>query len=286
MKKQFLTAIALIIMSFAANAQVGIGTATPNSGAALDITSTDKGLLLPRVANTAAIASPVNGMMIYDLSSNCFKAYQNNIWSDCGLLIPVVDQIQAALTTNQATYIAAAANTWVAVTPAEFDAVLAGVTGAAAYGMPTSLFTTAPSANFPSGATWGVNSVNATPVPASSYPVAMRFRTQNASTSIGQLKLGATIQNSYNNYGSALPSFTTTASGTSCFVLKAPTTALTGNGYIALYTDNANISLTTPYPSSFNYFNGGNIPNGTNLNADSTGHQAMIQVVSTSTKTW
>jgi hypothetical protein len=31
-------------------AQVGIGTATPNASSMLDITSTNKGLLIPRVA--------------------------------------------------------------------------------------------------------------------------------------------------------------------------------------------------------------------------------------------
>ncbi|WP_329806541.1 fibrinogen-like YCDxxxxGGGW domain-containing protein [Flavobacterium facile] len=62
---------------------LGIGTATPNSSAILDLTSTDKAFLLTRVATTAAITAPVNGMMIYDLSSNCMKVYENNAWSGC-----------------------------------------------------------------------------------------------------------------------------------------------------------------------------------------------------------
>ena len=36
------------------------------------------------MANTAAVATPVNGMLVYDLSTNCFKGYQNGGWSDCG----------------------------------------------------------------------------------------------------------------------------------------------------------------------------------------------------------
>lgn len=82
-KNIFLTA-ALIAASFATFAQVGIGTTSPAYSAALDITSSDKALLVPRVASTNAIATPVNGMIIYDLSSNCFKGYQNGAWSDCG----------------------------------------------------------------------------------------------------------------------------------------------------------------------------------------------------------
>lgn len=63
--------------------KVGIGTTTPNSSAVLDLVATDKALLLPRVANTAAIASPVNGMLIYDNASNCIKGYENGAWTNC-----------------------------------------------------------------------------------------------------------------------------------------------------------------------------------------------------------
>lgn len=73
----------ILLTCFNIFAQVGIGTTNPHVGAILDLTSTDKSLLVPRVANTAAITSPTNGMIIYDLSSSCFKAYENNAWSNC-----------------------------------------------------------------------------------------------------------------------------------------------------------------------------------------------------------
>ena len=65
------------------NGQVGINQATPENDALLELKSTNKSLLLTRVANTAAIAAPINGMLIYDLTQNCIKAYENNIWSGC-----------------------------------------------------------------------------------------------------------------------------------------------------------------------------------------------------------
>lgn len=55
-------------------AQVGIGTTTPNADSVLDITSTDKGVLLPRIPLTSAgsaapMSSKVPGMMIYNTTS-------------------------------------------------------------------------------------------------------------------------------------------------------------------------------------------------------------------------
>ena len=58
----------LVIVSQGLFAQVGIGTASPNSSAALDINpSTPKGLLVPRVtaAQRTAIATPATGLMVY-----------------------------------------------------------------------------------------------------------------------------------------------------------------------------------------------------------------------------
>jgi hypothetical protein len=65
-----------------AYAQVGIGTNIPNH--ALEIESTDSGLVIPRVANTAAVTvAPVAGTMVFDLSSGCIKSYDGTAWSQC-----------------------------------------------------------------------------------------------------------------------------------------------------------------------------------------------------------
>lgn len=55
-------------------AQVGIGTATPDTSAMLDVTSNDKGVLIPRLALTAAnnaspVVSPAEGLIIYNTAT-------------------------------------------------------------------------------------------------------------------------------------------------------------------------------------------------------------------------
>lgn len=65
------------------NGQVGINAPVPETDALLELKSTNKALLITRVANTGVIANPVNGMILYDNSSNCVKAYENSAWSGC-----------------------------------------------------------------------------------------------------------------------------------------------------------------------------------------------------------
>lgn len=82
--------IMTLFLSFWATAQVGIGTTTPDPNAILDIVSTNKGFLPPRVADVTAITTPVAGLMIYDNSKQCMRYYNGTIWSDCmGNITPV-----------------------------------------------------------------------------------------------------------------------------------------------------------------------------------------------------
>ena len=62
----------VLASSLASHAQVGIGTATPAASSILDLTSTTKGLLAPRMNATerAAIASPANGLIVYQTDGN------------------------------------------------------------------------------------------------------------------------------------------------------------------------------------------------------------------------
>jgi hypothetical protein len=57
------------------NSSIGIGTPTPNSSALLDITSTSRGLLLPRMSLTQrnSIVLPATGLMIFNNSNKYFE---------------------------------------------------------------------------------------------------------------------------------------------------------------------------------------------------------------------
>lgn len=70
------------VFTFAQN-NVGINTATPDASSALDVTSNNKGFLPPRVADTNAIDSPAEGLLIYDMFSHCMRYYNGVKWSDC-----------------------------------------------------------------------------------------------------------------------------------------------------------------------------------------------------------
>lgn len=64
---QHLLFVLLLLATVSAKAQVSIGNPTPAASAQLDLTSTSKGLLIPRMtaAQRTAIASPAEGLMVY-----------------------------------------------------------------------------------------------------------------------------------------------------------------------------------------------------------------------------
>ena len=97
--KKIITALAIFASTFAFS-QVGIGTTSPHSSSILDLTASDKALLLPRVANSNNIATPVNGMMIYAVNPKCFKAYQDGAWLD----LTTCTAIPSAMTFGAITY--------------------------------------------------------------------------------------------------------------------------------------------------------------------------------------
>jgi hypothetical protein len=87
--KQFFTFLAVVLLTAATFAQVGIGTTNPDGSAALDITSTTKGLLIPRMTNAQrlAIASPVAGLLVYvtDFDGGTFLFYNGTDWKELSL---------------------------------------------------------------------------------------------------------------------------------------------------------------------------------------------------------
>ncbi len=96
---------AILISTFSVNAQIGIGTSTPNVSAQVDVNSTTKGFLPPRMtaAQRNTITAPASGLMIYCL--NCGSAgepeYFNgsnwvNMVGAATAAVPVVSAGQAA----------------------------------------------------------------------------------------------------------------------------------------------------------------------------------------------
>lgn len=81
MKKIFFSV--LLLTTSLTQAQVGFGTPTPNMNAEVDITSTDKGLLIPRIALDKTdlptpLSAHVAGMIIYNTTSTDIEASNYN----------------------------------------------------------------------------------------------------------------------------------------------------------------------------------------------------------------
>ena len=91
MKKSF-TLIAFLFLFFARavfaqNQNVGIGTITPDASSLLEMKSTNKGVLVPRMTTTQrlAITTPANALLVYDINAGCFFYYNGTTWvSLCG----------------------------------------------------------------------------------------------------------------------------------------------------------------------------------------------------------
>ena len=106
--KKILLCAALIVASFTSIAQVGIGTATPDASAALDIESTTKGFLPPRMtlAQINAIATPVEGLMVY-----CLDGAKKGLFINNGIEFINVANGESIRKADIAAIVAAATNT-------------------------------------------------------------------------------------------------------------------------------------------------------------------------------
>ncbi|MBL7748013.1 MAG: hypothetical protein JNM19_11330 [Chitinophagaceae bacterium] len=67
---------------------VGIGTTTPGASAQLDVSSSNKGILIPRLTTTQrdAIASPANGLTIYNTTIRQFNFYDGLKWQTLAVI--------------------------------------------------------------------------------------------------------------------------------------------------------------------------------------------------------
>ncbi len=87
-KKILLFVFTVFLAVINMQAQVGINTdaSTPDASAMLDVKSTEKGMLIPRMDETAMnnIATPATGLMIYNTTENDFYYYDGTNWVPIG----------------------------------------------------------------------------------------------------------------------------------------------------------------------------------------------------------
>jgi len=85
MKIRLLIIVSIICMQRSvAQDAVGINNDSPHASAILDITSTDKGVLVPRMTTGQrnAISSPATGLLVYDNTTNTFWYFNSNAWTE------------------------------------------------------------------------------------------------------------------------------------------------------------------------------------------------------------
>ena len=82
--KQIINLAIFTFVISAAYAQVGIGTTTPDASAALEVSSADKGFLMPRMTTVQreAIANPAEALEVYDTDTMSFWSYIDGAWAE------------------------------------------------------------------------------------------------------------------------------------------------------------------------------------------------------------
>ena len=75
-------AVTCTLLTYSLSAQMVIGGATPAASAVLDLQSTSKGLLPPRLSSLQrnAIASPAQGLTIYNSSLKLLEVFNGTLW--------------------------------------------------------------------------------------------------------------------------------------------------------------------------------------------------------------
>ena len=68
---------------WAASGNLGVGTISPNASAMLDITSSNRGFLPPRMTTTSrnAISSPASGLLIFNTTTGKHEGYNGSSWN-------------------------------------------------------------------------------------------------------------------------------------------------------------------------------------------------------------
>ncbi len=88
-------------MRLASGGNIGIGNISPAATSAVDITSTTKGLLIPRMTNAQrnSISSPAVGLQIYNTDCNAINYWSGTCWIALSKVLPSPNAITCSGTT-------------------------------------------------------------------------------------------------------------------------------------------------------------------------------------------
>ena len=82
--KNIITTFLFLLIVFSSKAQnIGVGTNTPHPSAALEISDSSKGILIPRMtmSQRLAIQNPAEGLMVYQTGNNKgYWYYDGTLW--------------------------------------------------------------------------------------------------------------------------------------------------------------------------------------------------------------
>ncbi|PWK27908.1 FG-GAP repeat protein [Arcicella aurantiaca] len=81
--KSFILLLISLSIIFSAKAQIAIGGGSPNASAVFQLNSTTKGFVPPRMTTgqRLAIVSPIDGLMVFDTSTDSFWFFNTNKWN-------------------------------------------------------------------------------------------------------------------------------------------------------------------------------------------------------------
>ena len=136
--KNICTLLAAVLLTATTYAQIGINNETPDASAALDITSTTGGLLVPRMTNAQrqAISNPAAGLQIFvtDFEGGRFMFYDGTEWGTLSFTekrpdAPTIGTASAGNTQATVSFTAPSSNGGSAITSYVATSSPGGITG-------------------------------------------------------------------------------------------------------------------------------------------------------------
>ena len=136
--KNICTLLAAVLLTATTYAQIGINNENPDASAALDITSTTGGLLVPRMTNAQrqAISNPAAGLQIFvtDFEGGRFMFYDGTEWGTLSFTekrpdAPTIGTASAGIAQATVSFTAPSSNGGTAITSYTATSSPGGITG-------------------------------------------------------------------------------------------------------------------------------------------------------------